>query len=34
MDVNIVFLVPQPAQICNASEEPLCQSDNCSDDWL
>lgn len=34
MCVKIAFMVPQAARICNASEEPLYQSDDCSDGKL
>lgn len=33
MCVKIAFMVSQPARICNASEEPLGQSDDCSDGY-
>jgi len=34
MGVKIVSKVSQQAGICDASKEPLCQSDDCLDDWL
>lgn len=33
MCVKIAFMVSEPARIRNASEEPLCQSDDYSDGW-